>query len=592
MKPTYASRPVQIFDVPVPSKPIVKFTYNFFEADERVDDNPPFLKKPLSALTPREISIKIPRYVTVSWKKSSFDPRRSTEFAYQKSFLEDNKLEIVDESKILADFSMLYFQDFDYLNRIGERYESSARLRGLASGSSTDIAAKLMTSRASNASSALDQNGDTTILSQQGNSMQRFLSLASQSRSLFIDGDKKVEPVDASAADQLAIVIDNDFLLNSTRETPVSPVSSCGSQVRNNSRMMTGKMRKRRSKMVNDSETEIEMPSIQDIPTEATSNIEKVQHLGYMIERFEIGSGDRIGSKRTFYISNPRICNYKDLNIRYGVQYVYSVRSVAAFFVTAVDENSRLQKSKFLVASRPSTFSSILTEEYVPPPSPADLNFYWDYQRAALQINWAFPSNPQRDVKGWQVFRRKTIDEPFSLIAQLDFDDSVIKTPSAETIDKSLIKKFTSSTTFYVEPEFNKDSDFIYAICSIDAHAMTSNYSAQFRVRFDRVQNRLIKSLVSESGAAKQYPNTYLKAELSLDSVKSTKTEKMRIFFDPEYLAVKDRDNKDLKFLKTDARGGLYRFSLLNTDRQLQSNIDVSLKDLRNLRQDGSSGKD
>jgi hypothetical protein len=66
----------------------------------------------------------------------------------------------------------------------------------------------------------------------------------------------------------------------------------------------------------------------------------------------------------------------------------------------------------------------------------------------------------------------------------------------------------------------------------------------------------------------------------------------MRIFFDPEYLVVKDRNDRDLKFLKTDSRGGLYRFSLLNTDRQLQTNFDVFLKDLRNLRQDGSSGKD
>lgn len=592
MKPTYASRPVQVFDIPVPSKPEVKFTYNFFEPDERVDDNPPYLKKPLTALTPREISIKIPRYVTISWKKASFDPRRSFEFSYQKDFLERNKTEITDESNVLVDFSMLYFQDFDYLNRIGERFEASARLRGISSGSNTDIAAKLLASRAINSSSAFDQNSDTKELARQGDSMQRFLSLASQNRTLFINGDQRIEISDASAADQLAIIIDNDFTLNSSHESKCSPVSSCASQVRNNSRMMSSSIKKRRSKMMNSSEIDIEMPSIEDIPTESTSNVEKVQHLGYMIERFEIGSADIVGAKRNFYISNPNICSFVDLYVRYGVQYVYSVRSIAAFFVTAVDENMKLRKSKFLVASRPSTFSSILTEEYVPPPAPADLNFYWDYQHAALQINWAFPSNPQRDIKGWQVFRRKTTMDPFELIAQLDFDDSVIKTPSAETIDRSLIKKFSSSTTFYIEPEFNKDSDYIYSVCSIDAHAMTSNLSAQFRIRFDRVQNRLIKSLVSESGAAKQYPNTYLKAELSLDSVKSTKTEKMRIFFDPEYLVVKDRNGRDMKFLKTDARGGLYRFSLLNTDRQLQTNVDVSIRDLRNLRQDGSAGKD
>ena len=110
---------------------------------------------------------------------------------------------------------------------------------------------------------------------------------------------------------------------------------------------------------------------------------------------------------------------------------------------------------------------------------------------------------------------------------------------------------------------------------------MTSNYSMQLKVSFDRIKNKLMKSLVSLSGAAKQYPNTYLKAELSLDSVKSTKDEKIRVYFDPEYLQVTDRDNNDLHFLKTNFRSGLYRFSLLNTDRQLQSNFDVKIDDSR-----------
>jgi hypothetical protein len=255
--------------------------------------------------------------------------------------------------------------------------------------------------------------------------------------------------------------------------------------------------------------------------------------------------------------------------------------------VNTVGESGEPIKSRFLAASRPSTFSSVLTEEYVPPPPPADMNFHWDYQLAALQLNWAFPTNTQRDIKGWQIFRRKSVDEPFSLIAQLDFDDSVIKTPSSEVVDKSLIKRYKTSTTFYIDPDFNKDSKFIYAVCSVDAHAMTSNYSSQYMISFDRIQNRIIKSQLSQSGAAKQYPNTYLRAELSLDSVKSKNAESMRVYFDPEYLRVNNRLGRDLHFLKTDARGGVYRFMMLNTDRQLQVNVDVTISDLRNLKQDG-----
>jgi hypothetical protein len=591
MKPTYISRPVQVLDVPVPSKPQVKFVYNFFEADERVDDNPPRLKKPLSALTPREISIKIPRYVVVDWKKPRFDPMRSRDLVAQRDFLEEHRQDIANESTILVDSSMLYFQDFDYLSRVGERFESSARVRGLLSGSSTDVAHKLMLQR--NKFAASGSNISTEVNAElESKVIQRYLSVASQSRSLFVSGDSLIEPADASAADQLAIIIDNDYVTNLSRESQVSPVASCAAVTRANSKMMAGRYGKRSTKMLREQESELELASIDDIPVKDTSNIEKIEHVGYVIDRFEIAEGDRVGKLRNFYISSPNVSNFLDANVKYGVQYVYSIRSVAAFYVTAVNDNNELQKSKFLIASRPSTFSSILTEEYVPPPPPADLNFRWDYQRAALQIDWAFPSNPQRDIKGWQIFRRRNTSEAFALIAQLDFDDSVIKTPPAESISKSLIKKYDSSITFYVEPEFDKDSSYIYAVCSIDAHAMTSNYSAQFHVKFDRIQNRLIKTLLSTSGAPKQYPNTFLKTELSLDSVKSSKSDRIRIYFDPEYLQVNDRRGRDLHLLKTDSRSGVYRFMLLNTDRQKQANIDVTLKDLRNLRQDGSSGKE
>ena len=118
---------------------------------------------------------------------------------------------------------------------------------------------------------------------------------------------------------------------------------------------------------------------------------------------------------------------------------------------------------------------------------------------------------------------------------------------------------------------------------------MTSNYSSQYRVTFNRIQNRIIKNQISQAGAPKQYPNTYLKAELSLDSVKSKNADGIKVYFDPEYLRVNNRLGRDMQVLKTDSRGGIYRFVLLNTDRQLQETLDISLKDLRKLRQDSAA---
>jgi hypothetical protein len=382
------------------------------------------------------------------------------------------------------------------------------------------------------------------------------------------------------------MIIDQDYASRASRQSGNSPVASSAAGAKQNSESMRVKSISRKNKLPLESEMELELESVSDFKSGPRSNVGRVEHLGYMVERFAVSSNDRVVQKRRFFVASPKITSYIDTEVKYGVQYLYSVRNLAAFYVNTVRDNGEVLTSRFLVASRPSTFSSVMTSEYVPPPSPSDLNFLWDYQRASLQINWAFPSNPQRDIKGWQVFRRKTLDEPFSLIAQIDFDDSAIKTPSAERVDPSLIKRYESPVTFFIDPEFDKDSDYIYAVCSIDAHAMTSNYSMQYRVSFNRIQNRLVKTLISQSGAAKQYPNTYLKAELSLDSVRSSNVENIRVYFDPEYLKVTDNDGRDLKVLKTDSRGGVYRISLLSTDRQTQANVDVSVKDLITLKLD------
>lgn len=574
MKSTYISRPIHFLDVPTPSKPNLKFQYNFFEADERVSEVPPRLNRSVTSLSPREIAIKIPRLIRISWPKVSFDPKRSVEVEISPEFIRKNSAEIANESSILNDTTLLYFQDFDHLNRIGERFEASARMRGVLSGSSTDIAARL---------------NSVTPDSSDGDIIQRYLSVASQSRSLFIQGDSLVEPVDASASEQLAIIIDNDYIVSNSREAFISPVGSAATAVRRNSRSMSRRLNSRKSKFPIDEELELELASISNRRVNSPGAVSKIEHLGYIIERYEMTPGDVVGNKKTIFIRSPRVCSYIDAEIKYGTQYVYSVRTLVSFYVITANDGGGLQRSRFLVSSRPSTFSATRTEEYIPPAPPADLNFYWDFQRASLQINWAFPSNPQRDIKGWQVFRRASIDEPFSLIAYLDFDDSVIRSPQSETVDASLVTKFKSSTTFYIENEFNKDSNYVYAVCSVDAHGMTSNYSSQFRVTFDRIKNRLVKSLVSSSGAPKQYPNTFLKAELSLDSVKSSKSQRVRVYFDPEYLQVTDSLGRDMKLLKTGDRNGLYRLMLLNTDRQVQANVDIGIDDLRNLRLDGSS---
>ena len=66
--------------------------------------------------------------------------------------------------------------------------------------------------------------------------------------------------------------------------------------------------------------------------------------------------------------------------------------------------------------------------------------------------------------------------------------------------------------------EFDKNKKFIYALACVDAHGLTSNYSVQMEISFNRRENKLVRKLISRSGAPKPYPNAYLNRDLFIDS--------------------------------------------------------------------------
>ena len=135
--------------------------------------------------------------------------------------------------------------------------------------------------------------------------------------------------------------------------------------------------------------------------------------------------------------------------------------------------------------------------------------------------------------------------------------------------------------TFFKDNEFTKESIFIYAVCCIDAHGMSSNYSPQFEVAFDKFNNKLVKRLVSTSGAPKSYPNLYLLEDAFVDVIKDSGHERMKIYFDPEFLEITDRNNDDMGLLTTDKQGGSYKIQFINVDLQKHQILDIIIKDLR-----------
>jgi hypothetical protein len=320
----------------------------------------------------------------------------------------------------------------------------------------------------------------------------------------------------------------------------------------------------------------------------------EVTLLGYLIEKTEVLPDESVIVHEPFIVNDPQKLFVKDDKVRYGGNYVYTVRTVCQVItpVLKVDpDNPILDEvvlAKFVMASEGVT-NSILCQEKVPPPPPTAIRPRFNYRKKQPVINWQFPVNPQRDIKRFQIFKRQNVNFPFTLVAEYDFDDSISRTSVNEiATDENLLTMQFPKTT-YIDENFSIASTPIYAIASVDAHGMTSNLSTQIQIRFDRSKNKMTSKLVSREGAPKQYPNIYLEQDTFKDVMMLSDYQRMHVFFDPEYYRVLKNDNsnsrknikleKDLKLIASDPDNSTYSIQILNIDNQKDAIINIKIKD-------------
>jgi len=330
--------------------------------------------------------------------------------------------------------------------------------------------------------------------------------------------------------------------------------------------------------------------------------------VGFLIQKFELRTDGTIREFDKIFLKSHDIISYIDDKVRYGAIYVYKIRALFKIGYSAVDNDTlTFHYITSMIASKP-TVSYVETTENIAPPAPIEVRFVWDYdrinlntseflpntnihlenvgKRGSLMIYWSFPINPQRDIKKFQVFRRKSIDEPFELIKMFDFDDSFVKFQNKEEfINQDLIESQTIGTLngsviavpvlSYYDDDFYKNSEYIYSVASIDAHGLTSNYSEQIRVRFDQFLNKIETSLVSIAGAPKQFPNLYLDQDLFLDTIKTSYKKSFDVYFTPDCFSVTLGNNNKTKIIDVEA-ANKYVFNFINIDKSLGSNLKIS----------------
>lgn len=307
-----------------------------------------------------------------------------------------------------------------------------------------------------------------------------------------------------------------------------------------------------------------------------------VQAVGYTMAKREVKADGSIQNYPSIIIENAFTGVTFDGQVRYQSVYYYKIRAIYLVEVHATDEVTRQNiLVSFLVASKYSPEQRVNTVENIPPPPPADFNCAWDFGERALRLTWNLPTNPQQDIKYIQLFRRASTSVPFQLIKMWDFNDTRTIVPLSEYPQAELVERVNSFVGIHLDHEFGKDSNFIYAVACTDAHGFTSNYSLQMQASFDKFANKLVKKLVSVSGAPKQYPNAYLNADTFVDTIKDSGHTRIRVVFNPEFLHLVDGNNADLKLIKTNRVHGKYRLQLINVDLQAQQNADITINDLR-----------
>lgn len=617
MSTSYPSTAVTLVDLGEVSNFKAEFSYNFFTADERVNDEgdipAAFTIRPSEAPTAAyidRISTRTPRFVKLSFspispriknKNNEFRTANNTAKVYGSSdfSIEDFYDKIIYENSFCdSEFTHVKFLDNAIDNRLflavsgsvtqesrlynkQKRAQIGANIKSIQNNIRQNIGSQLDASRflqsetpddidagfITKALSRIDALGaaiidDTEQKEKRSKAFDRIKDVKLNARiNTRILGSAVRSIVNAPAG-----LLADDFAPYLSRAISIQDQAAINSSAATLS--------------LSDYESTLEAIA----ETAGDGSGSDVRYVGYVIEKFAISPDGTVEKKDPIFINGINIPSVIDFKVAYGMTYSYSIRAVSLITLPSMaEETDELIDATYLVGSA-EIIASVTCVEHVPPPPPLDFNVMYRYHDRVPRLMWNFPITRQRDVKKFQVFRRKSINDPFMLLAMYDFDDSQVPTINNEIILDFLIEKMKEPKTFYDDYEFSRDGSFIYAVACIDAHGLSSNLSPQFEISFDKYKNKINKRLISASGAPKSYPNLYLLDDAFVDVIKDSGHDRMTVYFDPEFLNVFNTDGSDLGLLATKNNDGLYKLQFINTDLQQATTLDIIVNDLR---QDG-----
>lgn len=362
----------------------------------------------------------------------------------------------------------------------------------------------------------------------------------------------------------------------------------------------------------NELDYDLQVPAVKITPMNSMgegNNLPEVLFVGYLVEKYQLLDNEGVVYLGKTLIQNPDNTYLTDYDVVYGRSYFYKVRTVCEVKTIVSTDNisdSSLNQSMIAtiyVASEGVT-DSVICEENIAPPPPTGIRATFDFKTLLPRITWQFPLNKQRDIKRFQIFKRLSINSPFILIAEYDFDNSEIRTPMDELAIPENIYVMTRPRLSFIDKTHKEGEQPIYTVACVDAHGLSSNYGPQVQVSRDRYTNKVTRKIISGPNAPKPYPNLLINQDSFLDAIKLSKYKKMKLFLDPEYYQVFKYETKpgtpentqrradekemadaeaikeiNLDFLAINPDKYTYKLQIINVDNQQDQIVNIKLTD-------------
>jgi len=330
---------------------------------------------------------------------------------------------------------------------------------------------------------------------------------------------------------------------------------------------------------------------------------------GIVVQKYEVTEEGLQHVEDSVYPVEENTSNFTifDPCIKYGVTYGYCLRELymitATVYAELPDLGAGIYKTDFFIEGSPSPVLYTSCFEKIAPRPPEALFVRRGLEAEGIMLEWQFPTNPQRDIKKFQVFRRETLLEPFFLLKEIDFNDADPVIAGPETIDKNLKEYPGYPKTVYYDLSFAKNDKYIYSVCSVDAHGFSSPLSAQVQVSIDKFRNLPVIKTISPAGAPKQYPNMYVSAtdsenndqiRLTEDIIRVSGYDEVDVFFEPEAQRVKTGNKvREVYSLAHDANIEItstdegfkpnpkFILQFLNLDNGKSQDVNILIRDVR-----------